>query len=56
MYQQCYDLIQQYIFNGITPTAHTELVSTFLATVGVIALVALPFSIVFKIIKMIIGG
>lgn len=54
MYQEFYELIQQYIFgNPETMTAHMDLVATACATIGVVFLMSLPFIIVYKFIQMI---
>lgn len=55
IYQNIYALIEQYIY-GSNMTADAELVTTLLATAGCVFLVALPFTIVWKIVKMLMGG
>lgn len=56
IYQNCYDLIQRYIYGGVELTSEMELVATLLSTIGVVALFSLPFVLVFWVCKMIIGG
>lgn len=55
MYQNLYNLVQQYIFNGVELTGNMDLVATFIATAGVMFMVALPFVLVLKVIRMIMG-
>lgn len=50
MYTEFYDLLQQIIFNG-QMTTHTELVTTFLATLSTIAVVVFPFALVWGFVK-----
>lgn len=53
IYQNIYDLIVQYIYGGLTLTADMELVTVTLATMACIFVFALPFLVVWKVIKMI---
>lgn len=55
MYQNIYNLVQQYIFDGVTLTGNMDLIATLIASFGVIFMVALPFTIVWKVIKMLVG-
>lgn len=56
IYQNCYELIQQYIYGGVELTPAMELVTVLISTLGCIALVALPFVLVYFLIRFIIGG
>lgn len=57
MFQQLYDLINQYVFSGaIVPDSYTDLVCTIASTIGVFALVAIPFYIVYKVTDLIFRG
>lgn len=57
MYQNLYDLINQYIFNGaVVAESYTDLVCTLAATIGCGALVALPFVMVYWLCKFILRG
>lgn len=57
MYQNLYDLINTYIFNGaVVPMEYTDLVCTLAATVGSLALVAVPFVVVYWLAKFILRG
>ena len=55
IYQSLFDLIHTYVYGGVTLTADMSLVATLISTAGCIFLVALPFLIVWKVIKMIMG-
>lgn len=55
IYQGLYDLVHQYVYGGLQLTTDMELVATLISTMGCVFLVALPFAIVWKIIKMIVG-
>lgn len=54
IYQNLYALLEQYVYGG-TLTTDAELVCTLTATAGCLFLVALPFTLVWRLIKM-IGG
>lgn len=54
IYQNLYDLIVQYVYGKSVPP-DGELIATLIATAGSLFVVALPFLVVWKIIKM-IGG
>lgn len=54
IYQNLYTLLEQYIYGG-TMTADATLICTLMATIGSVFVVALPFALVWKIIKMIMG-
>lgn len=56
IYQNCFDLIQQYIYGGVELTSHMELTAVILATCACVALFALPFVLVYWACKFIIGG
>lgn len=51
IYQNLYDLIMQYVYGGVTPTADMQLICTLIATIGCLFVVAMPFIIVWFIIK-----
>lgn len=56
VYQNLYELIDKFIFNFTASTnANADLVCTLVATLGSIFLIALPFMVVWKVAKMIIG-
>lgn len=50
MYNEFYDLLRSIIFNG-QMTTHTELVTTFLATLATIAVVVFPFALVWGCVR-----
>lgn len=51
IYQNCLDLIHTYIYGGATLTADMSLVAVTLATCATVFTFALPFLLVWKIIK-----
>lgn len=53
IYQNCYDLIHQYIYGSAELTANMDLVCVLIATAASLFVVALPFCIVWKIVRMI---
>lgn len=54
IYQSCYDLINTYIYGGqIVQGSYMELVAILTATTATLFLFALPFTIVWKLIKTI---
>lgn len=56
VYQSLYDLISTYIFGGnIVANSYQELVTILISTCGCIFLISIPFLIVWKIIKVIMG-
>lgn len=55
IYQNLYDIIHSGIFGGAELTANADLVVTCIATAGCIALISIPFVIVYKVITMIMG-
>ena len=56
IYQSLYDLIAQYVYGGVELTTHMDLVCVLVATLGCLFLVAMPFVIVYLVIKLITGG
>ena len=57
IYANILELINTYVFGGsIVSGSYEELVSIILATAAVVFLVALPFTVVWKFIKLIMGG
>lgn len=55
IYQNIYDLIVTYVYGGATLSAHMELVTVTLATIGCVFVFALPFVLVWKVCKMFVG-
>lgn len=56
IYNELYDLIITYCFGGqVLANSNAELVAMLIATSGTVFVVALPFLLVWKVIKM-IGG
>lgn len=55
MYQEIYDLIVNAFYSGVQLTGWMELCATMLSTFVVVLAFAVPFILVFKIIKLIMG-
>lgn len=51
MYQPLYDIVQTYVFGGVTPLgSNQELICMLVATFGCVFLVAIPFILVWRLI------
>lgn len=56
IYQSIYDLINTYVYGGeIVAGSYTELVAIAFSTAACLFLMALPFIVVWRIIKVIAG-
>lgn len=55
IYQSCYDLIHTYVYGGVELTANMDLVCILVATAASLFCIALPFLVVWKMIKLISG-
>lgn len=55
IYQSIFDLIHTYVYGGVTLTSDMSLVCTLVSTCACFFCVALPFLIVWKVIKLICG-
>lgn len=56
IYQSLYELINTYIFGGgIVANSYQELVAILISTTGCIFLVSVPFMLVWKVVKTILG-
>lgn len=56
IYQELYNLLIQYIYgNPSVLTEHMDLTATILATCGAVFVVALPFLVVWRVIRLIMG-
>lgn len=55
IYQNIFDIVQQYIFGGVDLTASMDLVAITLSSIGCIFVFSLPFVIVWRIIKILMG-
>lgn len=56
LYNEFYALVESIIFGGdAAMTPWTEWMTTFVATAATLALVALPFVVVYKVIRVICG-
>lgn len=56
IYVGLYDLVATYIFGEVAVGTYPELVCTLVATLGSIALIALPFVMVYWIASLIVRG
>lgn len=55
IYQDIFDIVQQYIFGGVELTASMDLVAITLSSIGCIFVFSLPFVIVWRVIRMFMG-
>lgn len=56
IYNNLYTLIEQYVFgNAIAVGSNQELIATLVATFGTLFVIAIPFALVWKVIKLIMG-
>lgn len=56
IYQPIYDLVNTYIFGGsVAVGTYQELICIAVAVCGCLFVMALPFLIVYKIIKLLVG-
>lgn len=55
IYQDIFDIVKQYIFGGVELTANMDLVAITLSTIGCVFVFALPFVIVWRLIKILMG-
>lgn len=56
IYNNLYSLIEQYVFgNAIVTGSNQELIATLVATFGTLFVIAIPFALVWKVIKLIVG-
>lgn len=55
IYQRLFELIHEYVYGNVELTNDMNLVCTLLSTAGSIFLVALPFILVWNVIKLING-
>ncbi len=53
IYQQFYDLLNNYIFGStVVPNTYEDLICIIISTVACLLLVALPFVIVWRVIRV----
>lgn len=55
IYQDIFDIVKQYIFGGVELTANMDLVAITLSTIGCVFVFSLPFLIVWRLIKILMG-
>lgn len=57
IYQNFMDLLNTYVFGGtMVAGSNQELIATLVATCGTLFIISVPFMIVWKFIKMIMGA
>lgn len=57
IYESLYDIIQTYIFGGVTELgSNQELVCMLVSTIGSIFLISIPFVVVYFVIRLILRG
>lgn len=56
IYNTCVDLISHYVFNGVVIGSYEELITKLIATCASLFVVALPFIVVFMVLKMIVNA
>lgn len=55
MFQPLYELIANGIFESTSLSGYQDMVVTLLATIGSVFIVSIPFIVVWKVIKLIVG-
>lgn len=56
IFNDLYQLVNQYFFGGATElSSNADLICNLIASFGSIFLIALPFIVVWKVIKLIVG-
>lgn len=55
IYQTCFDLVEQYIFGAVTAGTYQELVCIAVSVCACLFVMALPFILVWRIIRF-LGG
>lgn len=53
VYPVLYEMLQNFLFGSVELTAHMEFMLTFLSTLGCVAVMAVPFALVWCAIKSI---
>lgn len=55
IYANIYDLITTYIFGGVLDSSNEELITICLSSIACIFVFALPFLVIWKVIKLIMN-
>lgn len=55
IYNTLYSLVEQYIFGTITPDTPQELATILLSLIGSIFILSVPFLVVWRIIRIVVG-
>lgn len=56
IYQSCYELIEQYIYGTVEVGSYQELVCIAFSTLACLFVMALPFILVYMIIRFIVSA
>lgn len=57
IYQALYDLIELYVYGGnVELGSHMDLICTLISTIGCLFIVFIPFIVVWRVLKLIVGG
>lgn len=56
MYVEIYNLLVQWLYGSAVMTTHMELTATVLATIAVIAVIALPFCALWNVCRWFMSG
>ena len=56
IYQNLYNLVAQYVYGGVDLTPEMELVNVAIRTLGCLFIVALPFLVLYLILRLILRG
>lgn len=56
IYQTCYDLVTTYLFGSVAVGSYHELVCIAVSVMATLFVFAIPFIVVYRIIKLFCGG
>ena len=55
MYQSIFDLVHTHVYSGVELTPDMNLVCTLVSTIGCIAYIAIPFVVVYGLIRLLLS-
>lgn len=55
IYNNIYALVEQYIYGSVAVGSYQELVCIAVATMACLFIIALPFLVVWRVIRMVVG-
>lgn len=55
IYQTCFELIERYVYGSVIVGSYQELVCILFSTCACLFVAALPFVLVFRVIRMLAG-